>query len=103
MMCCWQAEESCKKYGASEVSTILADLSNPKEAQRLGEVQPSTAPKCNQFMKIMENITPMEFAWHCGSSRCALTGITYPKDVLTSCEHRRGNVLITHAILHPIQ
>ena len=105
MMCCLQAEESCKKYGASEVSTILADLSNPKEAQRLGEVQPGTA---SQMQSVRENYGGHHShgvgqTWHCGSSRCALTGITYPKDVLISCEHRRGHVLITHTNLHPIQ
>ena len=35
-----QAEESCKKYGAAEVKSIIADLTDAKEAQRLGEVCP---------------------------------------------------------------
>lgn len=38
LLCCEQAPESCKKCGAAEVTTILADLTDPKEAQRLGEV-----------------------------------------------------------------
>ena len=50
-MCCLQAEESCKKHGASEVSTILTDLSNPKEAQRLGEVRPRRASHMQAVMR----------------------------------------------------
>jgi hypothetical protein len=33
-----QAERVCREQGAADVKVIFADLTDPKEAQRLGEV-----------------------------------------------------------------